>query len=138
MNARADGSGAGDSVVGSTACVLVVDDDVHFRNAIKRGLLGQGYRVATAGSAEDALEVLGGMAVDVVVTDLRMDGQTGLDLIRALGTHYPRTRSILMSGDLQAPERDEALALGAASVLHKPFSPLELASAVNAALARSS
>lgn len=119
----------------SSAFVLLVDDDPQFRAALKRGLSNRGYRVATAGSAEEALEVMSGVTVDVVVTDLRMGTQSGLDLIRAVGAQFPATRSILMSGDVVSAEREEALALGALQVLEKPFSPHELARVVDAAIA---
>ena len=120
----------------SSASILLVDDDPQFRAALKRGLSSKGYRVATASSAEEALEVLLSLTVDVVVTDLRMGARSGLDLIRAVGSRYPSTRSILMSGDILTTERDEALALGAASVLDKPFTPYDLARAVDAAVAQ--
>src|SRR5262249_27408626 len=130
-----DSNGAASS---ASAVVLLVDDDPQFRAALKRGLSGRGYRVTTAGSAEEALEVLRGTEIDVVVTDLRMGARSGIDLIRTVGAEYPRTKSILMSGDAQASETNEALSLGALQVLQKPFSPYDLATVVDAAVSERS
>ena len=138
MSNSAERRGAHGAVRKSAVSVLLVDDDPHCRAALERGLASRGYRIATAESAEQALEVLGGSPVNVVVTDLRMPGQDGLELIRTVCSRYPETRSILISGNIQPSERTRAFALGASDVLDKPFTPLELAKAVDAAVRDSS
>lgn len=113
--------------------VLVVDDDDLFRAAMLRLMNGRGYEVAAAASVAEALEQLTARRFHVVLTDLRMPVQDGIDLLEQLPRVAPGARPILMSAFATTRDQHSALALGALSVLIKPFAPEELFKAVEQA-----
>jgi CheY-like chemotaxis protein len=118
--------------------VLIVDDDVGFRTTIGRDLGEQGFAVWLAHNADDAIEVLtactGERSIDVLLTDLRMPGADGLDLLERIRTISPRTRAILMSGYATARDYQRAVECGAVRVLCKPFTSSELLLAIRQAV----
>ncbi len=118
--------------------VLIVDDDVGFRTTIGRDLGEQGFTVSLARNADDALEVLTRRAsdgsIDVMLTDLRMPGADGIDLLEKVRTVSPRTRAILMSGYATARDYQRAIECGAVRVLCKPFTSGELLLAIRQAV----
>src|SRR2546423_7513924 len=71
--------------------LLVVDDDRRIRDLLLRFLLAEGYRVTTAETAVEARAKLGGPSFDLLILDVMMPGQTGLDLLRAIrpGSRVP-------------------------------------------------
>jgi two-component system phosphate regulon response regulator OmpR len=75
------------------AHLLVVDDDNRIRNLLSRYLTGNGYRVTTADSAEEANRRLGGMAFDLIILDVMMPGQSGLSFAAHSCAKPPRCRS---------------------------------------------
>src|SRR5437016_10677824 len=64
--------------------LLVVDDDRRIRNLLSRFLLGEGYRVTTAATAADARSKLAGLHFDLLILDVMMPGETGIEFARAL------------------------------------------------------
>jgi EAL domain-containing protein (putative c-di-GMP-specific phosphodiesterase class I)/FixJ family two-component response regulator len=84
--------------------LLLVDDEQHIQSALKRLFRRDGYRVLTASGGPEALELLATHAVDVIVSDQRMPGMLGTDLLRRVRTLYPQTIRITLSGytDLQS------------------------------------
>jgi CheY-like chemotaxis protein len=113
--------------------VLVVDDEGPVRSAVKRMLGHHGFEVTAASSYEEALDLLREAPYEVLLTDLRMNGPDGLELIRATHASSPATRPILMSAYATARDSQVALDLGAVRVLCKPFEPAELLDAVRKA-----
>ena len=113
--------------------VLVVDDEPTLGRAILRGLIGHGYDARLCGGTEDAIAVLGSDSIDVLVTDLRLVGTDGMDLLQRTRDVSAHTRSVLMSGHATAREYQRALELGAVRVLCKPFTVDELVRAVRQA-----
>ena len=77
--------------------VLIVDDEPNQRRALAIGLRLEGFEVATAGSAHEALEVLAAGPVDIAMIDLMMPGVNGLDLARQMRTMYPSVPVVLTS-----------------------------------------
>jgi CheY-like chemotaxis protein len=114
--------------------VLIVDDDPAFRTTIGRDLGEQGFTVALAQNADEATELLAGRSIDVLLTDLRMPGDDGIDLLAKVRTLAPRTRAILMSGYASARDYQRAIECGAVRVLSKPFTPSELLQAIRQAV----
>jgi CheY-like chemotaxis protein len=110
--------------------VLVVEDDTTFRSALARDLGSRGHRVTMAGGVDDALAALAGTPFDVLLTDLRLGGRDGIDLLKRARMVAPATRSILMSGFASARDYQRAIELGAVRVLCKPFSSAELNQAI--------
>lgn len=113
--------------------VLVVDDDRVLLDALALELGRMGYAAQTAGSVDEALAALAARPTDVLVTDLRMRGRDGIDLLRACREQHPRTRMVLMSAYATARDYKVARSVGAVEVLVKPFAPEEFADAVRRA-----
>jgi DNA-binding NtrC family response regulator len=78
--------------------VLVVDDEEDVRRGIERLVRGAGATVAGAASGEAALAWLAGNEVDLVLTDVRMPGLSGLDLLREVRARWPHAEVVLISG----------------------------------------
>ena len=110
--------------------VLVVEDDTTFRSTLARELGSRGHFVVVASGVEDAIDELIGGKFDVLLTDLRLGGRDGIDLLKRARTVSPATRSILMSGFASARDYQRAIELGAVRVLCKPFSTAELNQAI--------
>ena len=116
--------------------ILVVDDSPDTLELIQRNLASQGYVVHTASSAADALALLDSMAVDLVVTDVRMPGLSGIDLVREVRVRHPGVELIVITGYATIGGAVEALQLGAWDYLAKPFTDEELFQAVRRVLTR--
>lgn len=80
--------------------VLIVDDDETTRYVVKRELTRLGLSATEAASAKDAILFLEKNAVDAILSDYRMPGQNGADLLRHAQIACPQTRRVLMSGTL--------------------------------------
>jgi CheY-like chemotaxis protein len=114
--------------------VLIVEDDEQLRSAVARDLTRRGFDVTTVASVDGALARFDDRQFDVVLTDLRMEGTDGIDLLAALSRIAPRTRPILMSAFATARDHQRAVQLGAVQVLCKPFTPAELMGAIQQAV----
>ena len=123
-------------VAASGTRILVVDDSPDTLELIQRNLASQGHVVHTASSAADAMALLGSMAVDLVVTDVRMPGLSGIDLVREVRVRHPGIELIVITGYATIGGAVEALQLGAWDYLAKPFTDEELFQAVRRVLAR--
>jgi two-component system, OmpR family, phosphate regulon response regulator OmpR len=108
--------------------LLVVDDDPRLRELLRRYLSESGFRVTAAADAEEARGALASFAFDLVVLDVMMPGESGLDLTRALRAEgQPRRLPILLLTAKAEPEdRVNGLEQGADDFLAKPFEPREL------------
>ena len=101
--------------------ILVVDDDPVFRQELSDLLVEDGHAVASAASAPKALEVLEGGEMDVVLTDLKMPRQSGLELLREVRHRWPRTLVVMITGYATVETALEAMKLGAFDYIRKPF-----------------
>jgi DNA-binding response OmpR family regulator len=99
----------------------VVDDERTVRIGLEKLLRRSGYEVTTADSAEDALANLRRAEFDVVVSDIRMDGMTGIDLLAQIQQLAPTTVVVIMTGYASVDTAVEALRLRAYDYLTKPF-----------------
>lgn len=114
--------------------VLIVDDDVALRTTICRDLADQGFAVHLAQNAGEAIARLTEHPIDVLLTDLRMPGADGIDLLERIRSLSTRTRAILMSGYASARDYQRAIECGAVRVLCKPFTSSELLQAIRQAV----
>lgn len=114
--------------------ILVVDDDDVLRLDVVKELSDRGYQVIQSGDVPGAIAQLTTNQPDILLTDLRMDGGDGVDLLVALREVSPDTLPILMSGFATARDYQRATDLGAVKVLTKPFTPKELLNAVEHAI----
>ena len=112
------------------ANVLVVDDEGAIRYSISRTLQRVGYQVSQAADGEQALESLRQSSFDVILTDIRMPGLTGTELLRRIRDHAQDAIVIMMTGYASMETAIEALRLGAYDYLIKPCSSEELRSSV--------
>src|SRR5688572_10648841 len=106
--------------------VLAVDDNASLLRFLISAFTANGCAVTSASTAEQALELINGDVFDLVVSDIKMPGLSGLDLLRAVKARHPATPVVLITG---APSVDSAvfgLRHGAYDYLPKPFSIKEV------------
>ncbi|MFC1769596.1 sigma-54-dependent transcriptional regulator [Nitrospirota bacterium] len=101
--------------------ILVVDDEVDICRALEFLLIREGYEVETAENGEKALLKLKKKAFDLVISDLRMGGIDGIELLRKINEDAPATVFILMTAFASVENAVEAMKLGAADYIVKPF-----------------
>jgi CheY-like chemotaxis protein len=111
------------------ARIVIADDSPEWRSILAIAMKTiAGVTVATAESGEQALEMLRDEPADVLLTDVRMGGMSGLELLERLreGGRWPRRGAVVVSGesDPELPARSKAL--GASEFLQKPFPPSEI------------
>ena len=107
------------------AHILIVDDDDRIRELVKQYLNDNDYLVSTANSAEDAKNKVNFIKFDLIVLDIMMPGQSGLDFTIE-NKKKINTPIILLTAKGEARERVEGLEIGADDYLAKPFEPKEL------------
>ena len=107
------------------AHILIVDDDDRIRELVKQYLNDNDYLVTTANSAEDAKKKVDIVKFDIIVLDIMMPGQSGLDFTNE-NKKKINTPIILLTAKGEASERIEGLEIGADDYLAKPFEPKEL------------
>lgn len=113
-----------------TAQVLVVDDEGAIRYSVSKTLQRIGYEVEEASSGEEALEMLAKRDYDVILTDIRMPGLTGVDLLKRIKDISPDGIVILMTGYASLGTAVESLRLGAHDYLIKPSSSQDIRQSV--------
>lgn len=117
------------------AHILVVDDDKRLRDLIARYLGEQGFRVTVATDAAEARAKLKSIAFDLLVLDIMMPGESGLELTRALRADSA-VPILLLTAMGEVQDRINGLETGADDYLGKPFEPKELVLRINAILKR--
>lgn len=117
-----------------TKHLLLVEDEVHLREAIAEQLTDHGYQVKQADSGEAALTYLSDFAFDVLVTDLRLPGIDGSAVVDAARERYPDIVAIVVTGYGTVKDAVEAIKRGASDFVAKPFQIDELLHAIDAAL----
>ncbi|MCE2483390.1 MAG: response regulator [Alphaproteobacteria bacterium] len=119
----------------TTPHILVVDDDTRLRDLLRKYLRDNGFRVTTAATADEAYRKLGGLEFDLLVVDVMMPGQNGLDFTAKL--RRESAVPILLLTAMGEPEsRIEGFERGADDYLAKPFEPRELVLRIEAILRR--
>jgi len=107
------------------AHILIVDDDDGIRDLVKKYLNENNFLITTANSAEDAEEKIKFIKFDLIVLDIMMPGQSGLEFISKNKSKH-NTPIILLTAKGETNERIEGLEIGADDYLSKPFEPKEL------------
>ena len=101
--------------------ILVVDDEFHLRESIRIVLEKEGYEVFTAASGEEALEKLEAQPAQVVISDIKMPGMDGIQLLRGIKAQYPETEVVMLTGYPTIEMAVNAIKLGAYDYITKPF-----------------
>ncbi|MDO9080032.1 MAG: response regulator, partial [Desulfuromonadales bacterium] len=120
-----------------TAQLLIVDDDRGNRDALTLLLRQEGYRITASDSGEGALQHLAETTFAIVLTDLRLPGISGLDILRYIKERTPQTHVILMTGNASTETAVEAMKEGAFDYLIKPINVKELKILLGNALEKS-
>lgn len=116
------------------ATVLFVDDELAILEGLQRALRKESFHVLTASSAADALEILAREPVDVIVSDERMPGRCGADLLERVRRDYPNIVRIGLSGESESPLTCMVERGVPYRILSKPISSPELARTIQEAL----
>ncbi len=128
-------SAAGTDKLADLPHVLVVDDDDRIRALVSRYLQEEGFVVATAPDAAQAASILETLAFDVLVVDIMMPGQSGLDFTKGLREHSD-IPVLLLTALGEVDDRIAGFETGADDYLPKPFEPKELVMRLQAILRR--
>ncbi|HYM39186.1 MAG TPA: response regulator [Thermoplasmata archaeon] len=115
--------------------LLIVDDDEGMRENLAELFESLGYAVRTAANTPEALDLLASDDVDLLLTDFKMPGPTGVELIDAARKRQPGLRAILMTAFGDSATEIESVRHGAAGFLNKPFEADEIVAFVEKVLA---
>jgi DNA-binding NtrC family response regulator len=111
--------------------VLIVDDEKNMRRSLETMLTDEGYVVRAAESAEEALKLLGHEPFFMVITDARLGGMSGYELLARIHTQWPDLPALMITAYATPRLAVEAIKAGAMDYLAKPFAPEELILAVS-------
>ena len=114
--------------------ILAVDDEDVIRNGLQRILEGDRFAVETCKSGHSAIEFLQEREFDLIITDLKMPGMNGIEVLKAVKTLQPDVPVIMITGYATVDTAVEAMKNGAVDYISKPFSPEELLEKVDLAL----
>ncbi|HPF70531.1 MAG TPA: sigma-54 dependent transcriptional regulator [Candidatus Krumholzibacteria bacterium] len=117
-----------------TARILIVDDEATIRSSLQESLAADGYDVETAESGEEALARCHNQVFDLVITDLKLPGVSGLEILQALRNQGNETPVIMMTAYGDVDSAIGAMKLGAYDYVKKPFKLGEMKKQVKAAL----
>lgn len=107
--------------------ILLVDDEENIRITMSRFLTSRSYEVKSVASGPEALAVLNTWTPDLMMTDLRMDGMTGLELIERVRKSNPDITLMVMTAYASVETAVTAMKLGAFDYITKPFTPDQIA-----------
>lgn len=112
--------------------ILTVDDSKTMREMVAFTLKGAGYEVMEAEDGKAALDVLNGVKVDAIITDLNMPNMNGFELIRALRANplFKFTPILMLTTEGEGGKKEEGKAAGATGWIVKPFNPEKLVEVV--------
>jgi two-component system, NtrC family, response regulator HydG len=116
--------------------ILIVDDSPETIELIKRNLESVGYHVYSAGSVQSAVKLLGSLPVDLVITDLKMPGENGLELVRHIAENYKGIGTLVITGFPSIQGAVESIKIGAEEYVVKPFTDAELFKSVERVLSK--
>jgi len=114
--------------------ILVVDDTPNTLEVLQRNLTSQGYQAFIASNVVDAIKILDVTPIDLVITDFKMPGVSGLDLVRHVRENFKETQVMMITGYPTIEGAVKAVKTGAEEYLTKPFTDEELFSAVRRAI----
>jgi DNA-binding response OmpR family regulator len=117
-----------------TTKILVVDDEKGICQNVEKILKKNNYEVTQAVSAQDALEKMAQDSFALLISDIVMPGQNGLELLKLVKKEWPLTKAIMMTAYASTDTAMKAIRLGALDYVPKPFTPAEMRSTVEKAL----
>ena len=124
-------------VVDGMVNILVVDDNEKIRKLIEIYMKREGYRTFSAASGEEALELLGGQQIDLILLDIMMPGMDGFELAKSLRDAHYEMPILMVTAKDTYPDKKTGFEVGADDYMTKPVDMQELALRVKALLRRS-
>jgi DNA-binding NtrC family response regulator len=115
--------------------ILVVDDEIDLAVSCQRLLDSKGYETSVAANGEEALQLIQDEEPHLVITDLKMPGMNGMELLEQVKALYPDIQLLMMTAYSTIEDAVEAMRLGAHDFVPKPFTPEHLGIVVEKALA---
>jgi DNA-binding NtrC family response regulator len=116
--------------------ILVVDDSPETVELIKRNLESIGHQIYTAGNVQSAVKLLGTLDVNLVITDLKMPGENGMELVRHVAENCKGVATLVITGFPSIQGAVESIKIGAEEYLVKPFTDDELFKSVERVLSK--
>jgi DNA-binding NtrC family response regulator len=113
---------------GSPPVVLLVDDETRILSALRRTLRREGYEILTAESVAEALRILGSREVDLVLTDQKMPGMSGLEFLERVAQRHPAVARLLITGWPEEIPAVQIERLGIRALIPKPWDDDQLRS----------
>jgi len=110
----------------SVATLLLVDDESRILSSLRRALRREGYRILVASTPGEALRVLEAEPIDAILSDHKMPGMSGLELLEVAARARPATVRLLISGWPDAIPEERLAAIGVRAVIPKPWDDAEL------------
>lgn len=107
--------------------ILIVDDEENIRITMSRYLTSRNYDVKSVSSGPEAIAVMSTLAPELLITDLRMDGMSGLELIERVRKDHPDVTIVIMTAYASVESAVQAMKYGAYDYVIKPFTPDQIA-----------
>ncbi len=114
--------------------ILVVDDEIGIRQSLKKILEKEGFTVDTASNGDEAFKIIRHGGIDLLVTDIRMAGMDGLELLKVSKSISPFTEVIMITGFASVDTAVDSMKQGAYDYITKPFKKADILKAVNRAI----
>jgi two-component system, cell cycle sensor histidine kinase and response regulator CckA len=120
------------SAISGTETLLIVENEAAIRNLLQMALQKNGYRVLTAESGREALDLINAHSgpIHLLITDVMMPDIDGPELVRRLSTLRPDTRTLFMSGYMDDALGEQGVLPSNVNFIQKPFSPRTIAQRV--------
>jgi len=114
--------------------LLIVDDETRILSALRRALRREGYEILTAESADEALRLLSERPIDAILTDQKMPGMSGAQLLAEAARRRPSAVRMLITGWTEEIPRTRLEALGVCALITKPWDDARLKATLRRAL----
>jgi len=115
-------------------CLLIVDDEARILSALRRALRREGYEIVTAETGEEALRILDERPVDGVLTDQKMPGMSGAQLLAEAARRRPAAVRMIITGWTEEIPRERLKKLGVCALITKPWDDAKLKATLRRAL----
>lgn len=116
------------------ATILIVDDEPDLRNLLEQVLTNAGYKVQQASDGDEALKLLKKEKFDIALLDIQMPNVNGIQVLKYIQQHLPKTKAIMLTGYADLKHAMEAKEFGAQDFIGKPYKIEDILSTVEQAL----